>query len=69
MRKVVLDRAICLKAGQCFYLQPSVFKADAEGWQRLLLGTWMMKHLKLLILLLRFVQVVPSKLLMSNPLL
>jgi ferredoxin len=30
MRKVVLDRAICLKAGQCFYLQPSVFKADAE---------------------------------------
>ena len=38
MRKVVLDRAICLKAGQCFYLQPSVFKADADGWPEIIVG-------------------------------
>ena len=38
MRKVVLDRAICLKAGQCFYLQPSVFKADADGWPDIFVG-------------------------------
>ena len=36
MRKVVLDRAICLKAGQCFYLQPSVFRADSEGWPEII---------------------------------
>ena len=38
MRKVVLDSAICLKAGQCFYLQPSVFKADADGWPEIIVG-------------------------------
>lgn len=32
MKKVVVDRAICLKAGQCYYLQPSVFRADSRGW-------------------------------------
>lgn len=32
MKKVVVDRAICLKAGQCYYLQPSVFRADPQGW-------------------------------------
>lgn len=32
MKKVVVDRAICLKAGQCYYLQPSVFRADSQGW-------------------------------------
>ena len=32
MKKVVVDRVICLKAGQCYYLQPSIFKADSQGW-------------------------------------
>lgn len=32
MKKVVVDRSICLKAGQCYYLQPGVFKADSQGW-------------------------------------
>lgn len=32
MKKVVVDRAICLKAGQCYYLQPGVFRADSQGW-------------------------------------
>lgn len=32
MKKVVVDRAICLKAGQCYYLQPGVFRADSRGW-------------------------------------
>ena len=32
MKKVVVDRAICLKAGQCYYLQPGVFRADLQGW-------------------------------------
>ena len=36
MKKVVVDRAICLKAGQCYYLQPSVFKADSQGWPDIL---------------------------------
>ncbi len=36
MKKVVVDRAICLKAGQCYYLQPSIFKADSQGWPDIL---------------------------------
>ncbi len=32
MKKVVVDRVICLKAGQCYYLQPTIFKADSQGW-------------------------------------
>ncbi len=36
MKKVVVDRSICLKAGQCYYLQPSIFKADSEGWPDIL---------------------------------
>ncbi len=36
MKKVVVDRSICLKAGQCYYLQPSVFKADSQGWPDIL---------------------------------
>lgn len=36
MKKVVVDRAICLKAGQCYYLQPSVFRADAQGWPEII---------------------------------
>ena len=37
MKKVVVDRAICLKAGQCYYLQPSIFKADSTGWPEILI--------------------------------
>ena len=36
MKKVVVDRVICLKAGQCYYLQPSIFKADSQGWPDIL---------------------------------
>lgn len=36
MKKVVVDRAICLKAGQCYYLQPSVFRADGQGWPEII---------------------------------
>ena len=36
MKKVVVDRAICLKAGQCYYLQPSVFRADSRGWPEII---------------------------------
>lgn len=36
MKKVVVDRSICLKAGQCYYLQPSVFKADSQGWPEII---------------------------------
>lgn len=36
MKKVVVDRAICLKAGQCYYLQPGVFRADAQGWPEII---------------------------------
>ncbi len=37
MKKVVVDRAICLKAGQCYYLQPTIFKADSTGWPDILI--------------------------------
>ena len=37
MKKVVVDRAICLKAGQCYYLQPSIFQADSLGWPDILI--------------------------------
>ncbi len=37
MKKIVVDRVICLKAGQCYYLQPSVFKADSQGWPEILI--------------------------------
>ena len=37
MKKVVVDRSICLKAGQCYYLQPSIFKADSKGWPDILI--------------------------------
>ncbi len=37
MKKVVVDRALCLKAGQCYYLQPGVFKADSQGWPDILI--------------------------------
>ncbi len=36
MKKVVVDRSICLKAGQCYYLQPSVFRADSQGWPEII---------------------------------
>lgn len=36
MKKVVVDRAICLKAGQCYYLQPGVFRADSQGWPEII---------------------------------
>ncbi len=36
MKKVVVNRVICLKAGQCYYLQPSIFKADSQGWPDIL---------------------------------
>ncbi|MXZ88121.1 MAG: ferredoxin [Dehalococcoidia bacterium] len=36
MKRVVVDRVICLKAGQCYYLQPSIFKADPQGWPDIL---------------------------------
>lgn len=37
MKKVVVDRKICLKAGQCYYLQPTIFKADSQGWPDILI--------------------------------
>ena len=37
MKKVVVDQSICLKAGQCYYLQPTVFKADSQGWPEILI--------------------------------
>lgn len=29
--RVVIDRSVCLKSGQCFYMQPDIFEGDAEG--------------------------------------
>ncbi|MBH76728.1 MAG: ferredoxin [Dehalococcoidia bacterium] len=37
MKRIVVDRVICLKAGQCYYLQPSVFKADSQGWPEIII--------------------------------
>ena len=37
MKKVVVDRKLCLKAGQCYYLQPTIFKADSTGWPDILI--------------------------------
>ena len=35
-KKVVVDKSLCLKAGQCYYLQASIFKADSDGWPEIL---------------------------------
>ncbi|MXY71701.1 MAG: ferredoxin [Dehalococcoidia bacterium] len=32
MQKLVIERRLCLKSGQCSYLQPDVFKRDDENW-------------------------------------
>lgn len=32
MRKLVIERRLCLKSGQCSYLQPDVFERDEENW-------------------------------------
>ncbi|GAB4330702.1 MAG: hypothetical protein Kow0010_15710 [Dehalococcoidia bacterium] len=30
--KLVIDRSLCFKSGQCQYLHPAVFDADDEGY-------------------------------------
>ncbi len=32
MQKLVIERRLCLKSGQCSYLQPEVFERDEENW-------------------------------------
>ena len=32
MQKLVIERRLCLKSGQCSYLQPDVFERDDENW-------------------------------------
>ncbi len=32
MQKLVIERRLCLKSGQCSYLQPGVFQRDEENW-------------------------------------
>jgi ferredoxin len=32
VKKLVIDRRMCLKSGQCTYLQPEVFGRDSEDW-------------------------------------
>lgn len=30
--KLVVDRSVCIKSGQCQYLHPAVFDGDEEGY-------------------------------------
>lgn len=32
MQKLVIERRLCLKSGQCSYLQPDLFVRDEENW-------------------------------------
>ncbi len=32
MRKLTIERRLCLKSGQCSYLQPDLFGRDEENW-------------------------------------
>ncbi len=31
MPRIVIDRELCLRSGQCAYLQPELFEMDLEG--------------------------------------